>query len=116
MATNLLEGRELEFGQHIRPLFEPLPAIPQGQWHRFRFDIAQLDSGIQVAHLRFHPVVADHTELKPRSARLWCAARAYFDLMEERSVRVLQKEIPRFDRLHQELFEALESYAQLYPK
>lgn len=113
--SNLLEGRELEFGKLVAPLFEQFPAIPLGEWYRFSFDYVEMERAAQVVHLRFQPIVADPAELKPRSATLWCAAKAYFDLLEERSVKVRQSEIPRFDKLHQELFDALESYAQLYP-
>lgn len=52
----------LKIGQLIRPLFEQLPSIPVGEWHRFSFDIVQMKGGLQVAHIRFAPIPASPGE------------------------------------------------------
>jgi hypothetical protein len=54
--NNKLDGRQHEFGELIRPLFEHLPEIPVGEWYRFSFDVVQLSSGVQVVHIRFTPI------------------------------------------------------------
>lgn len=55
--SDLLDGRQHEFGELIEPLFEHLPEIPVGEWYRFSFDIVQLRTGVQVAHIRFRPIL-----------------------------------------------------------
>jgi hypothetical protein len=54
----------LKIGELIEPLFEHLPEIPVGEWHRFSFDVVQMKSGVQVAHIRFQPISANPTDDK----------------------------------------------------
>lgn len=54
----------LKIGELIQPLFEHLPEIPVGEWHRFSFDVVQMTGGVQVAHIRFQPIPAHPTSGK----------------------------------------------------
>jgi hypothetical protein len=50
----LPDGTVEALHEPIGQILAVLPAVPDGVWYRFRFDVCFLKSGVQVVHARYY--------------------------------------------------------------